>query len=106
VARLVSVLLGGERAVVHRVMSCADLAHLAARPREDLSYHRALPELAERHTHTRLVSHLRARGHLVVADAVQVHPLNSVSARHDRSVLERDLHEWRTGNRDITVELH
>jgi hypothetical protein len=56
--------------------------------------------------HTRLVSHLRARGHLVVADTVQVHPLNSVSARHDRSVLERDLHEWRTGNRDITVELH
>jgi hypothetical protein len=57
-----------------------------------------------------LVSYLRSRGYLVVVerwgDTVQVHPLNSVSQRHGRSVLERDLHEWRRYNRGTTVELH
>lgn len=57
-----------------------------------------------------LASYLRSRGYLVVVerrgDTVQVHPLNSVSVRHDRSVLARDLPEWRTDNGGITVELH
>jgi hypothetical protein len=56
-----------------------------------------------------LVSYLRTRCYLVVTerhlDALQVQPLNSVSERHDRSVLERDLREWRADNRGAMVEL-
>jgi hypothetical protein len=57
----------------------------------------------------RLVSYLRERGYLVVVehqrDTVQVQPLNSISERHDRSVLKRDLREWRADNRGVIVEL-
>jgi hypothetical protein len=56
-----------------------------------------------------LVSYLRERGYLVGVErqraTVQVQPLNSVSERHDRSVLERDLREWRADNRGMIVEL-
>jgi hypothetical protein len=57
----------------------------------------------------RLASYLRKRGYLVrlkrQRDTVQVQPLNSVSERHDRSALERDLREWRADNRAEIIEL-
>ena len=56
----------------------------------------------------RLVSYLRERSYLAVVESLratgQVQPLNSVSERHDRSVLERDLGQWRAG-RGMIVEL-
>ena len=36
--------------------------------------------------------------------SITMQPLNSVSERHDRAVLERDLREWRADNRGVIVE--
>ena len=58
----------------------------------------------------RLASFLRGRGYLVTVsrgrNTMRVQPLNAVSERHDRSVLERELREWRADNRGLIVELH
>jgi predicted transcriptional regulator of viral defense system len=56
----------------------------------------------------RLASYLRERGYLVRLsrgrNTMRVQPLNAVSERHDRSVLERELREWRADNRGLIVE--
>jgi hypothetical protein len=55
-----------------------------------------------------LTAFLRDRGYLVVKHdrtTISIQPLHSVSERHDRSVLERDLRAWRADNSGVIVEL-
>jgi hypothetical protein len=64
--------------------------------------------VADAHALKQLMAYLRDHGYLVVKrdrSTISVQPLNSVSERHDRSVLERDLREWRADNRGVIVEL-